>query len=100
MAAPRNDSWHWFTDKVLPSLFVLLASAVCAVLWANYNAVQMLASKQELQSRDIEQLRSEMVAIKAGYMTRMEVLETVKRIEQQLEIQMLRAGMRPQKERQ
>ena len=98
MAAPRNDSWHWFTDKVLPSLFVLLATAVCGVLWANYNAVQMLASKQELQSRDIEQLSSEMIAIKAGYMTRMEVLETVKRIEQQLEIQMLRAGVRPRKE--
>ncbi len=98
MAAPRNDSWHWFTDKVLPSLFVLLASAVCAVLWANYNAVQTLASKQELHAREIENLRTEVVAIKAAYMTRMEVLETVKRIEQQLEIQMLRAGMRPKKE--
>lgn len=98
MVAPRNDSWHWFTDKVLPSLFVLLASAVCAVLWANYQSVQTLTSKQELQGRDIDQLRSEMIAIKAGYMTRMEVLETVKRIEQQLEIQMLRAGVRPRKE--
>lgn len=98
MAAPRNDSWHWFTDKVLPSLFVLLASAVCAVLWANYNAVQTLASKQEIQGRDLEQMKAEVTAIKSAYMTRMEVLETVKRIEQQLEIQMLRAGMRPRKE--
>ena len=90
----RNGGWGRFTDKVLPPLFVGMCMAVCSVLWMTYNTTQALASKQEQAQRQIDRQEAELAAVRSAYMTRMEVLETIKRIEQQLEIQMLRAGVR------
>jgi len=41
----------------------------------------------------IEQLESEIKAIRNSYVTQAQLLETLKRVEQQLEIMMLKAGM-------
>lgn len=92
------NSWTWFTGKVLPPLFVGMCMAVCSVLWMTYNTAQRVESRQEALQRQVDTMAAEMAAVKTGYMTRMEVLETIKRIEQQLEIQMLRAGVRPKKD--
>lgn len=97
MATPRNPEhrWQWFTDKVLPQLFVALVLAVSGGMWLTYTTVNTMVSKLEGQQRDIDQLKQRMGNIESTLVTKTEMLETLKRVEQQLEIMMLRAGVRP-----
>lgn len=89
--------WQWFTDKVLPQLFVALVLAVSGGMWLTYTTVNTMVSKLEGQQRDIDELKTDVANIKATLVTKTEMLETLKRVEQQLEIMMLRAGVRPVK---
>lgn len=86
--------WAWFSEKVLPSLFIALSVAVGGSLWANYNAVRDLTSEVRYHDRQIAELKAEIVAVKENSITRAESLETLKRVEQQLEIVLLRAGVK------
>lgn len=98
-AAPQKSEhrWQWFTDRVLPQLFVALVLAVSGGMWLTYTTVNTMVSKLESQQRDIDTLKNDMSNIKANLVTKTEMLETLKRVEQQLEIMMLRAGVRPVK---
>lgn len=91
----ENHRWQWFTDKVLPQLFVALVLAVSGGMWLTYTTVNTMVSKLEGQQRDIDQLKQRMGNIESTLVTKTEMLETLKRVEQQLEIMMLRAGVRP-----
>lgn len=95
---PPNKStdhrWQWFTDKVLPQLFVALVLAVSGGMWLTYTTVNTMVSRLESQQRDIDTLKHDVSNIKANLVTKTEMLETLKRVEQQLEIMMLRAGIK------
>lgn len=98
MAAPntKNDdhAWTWFTDRVLPALFVALCMALSGGMWMTYRTVLTLTHTMESQSREIEALRARISHVETSLVTKSDLLETMKRVEQQLEIMMLRAGMR------
>lgn len=94
----KNDNrhpWSWFTDKVLPSLFVSLCLALGGGMWMTYRSVLDIGHKMENQQREIEALRARISHVETSLVTKNDLLETMKRVEQQLEIMMLRAGMRP-----
>lgn len=90
----ENHRWQWFTDKVLPQLFVALVLAVSGGMWLTYTTVNTMVSRLENQQRDIDTLKNDVSNIKANLVTKTEMLETLKRVEQQLEIMMLRAGIK------
>jgi len=90
----ENHRWQWFTDKVLPQLFVALVLAVSGGMWLTYTTVNTMVSRLESQQRDIDELKNDVSNIKANLVTKTEMLETLKRVEQQLEIMMLRAGIK------
>jgi type II secretory pathway component PulJ len=97
MAAPqKNDHpWEWFTDRVLPSLFVALCLALGGGMWMTYQSVVNIGHILDRQQREIEALRARISHVETSLVTKSDLLETMKRVEQQLEIMMLRAGMRP-----
>jgi hypothetical protein len=43
------------------------------------------------QAKELSELKAELAAVKAAYVTRMELSDTMKRVDQQLEIILLRA---------
>lgn len=90
----ENHRWQWFTDKVLPQLFVALVLAVSGGMWLTYTTVNTMVSRLENQQRDIDTLKNDVSNIKSNLVTKTEMLETLKRVEQQLEIMMLRAGIK------
>lgn len=96
---PRNNNgphpWTWFTDKVLPSLFVATAMAVSGSAWFTYRTVIEVANEQVVMKREIEEVKSDIRQLREVTVQKSELLETMKRVEQQLEIMMLRAGIRP-----
>jgi len=93
--------WQWFLDKVLPQLFVALVLAVSGGMWLTYTTVNVMVSKLDSQARDISEVRADIARVEdnikrveANSVTRSEILETMKRIEQQMRIAMLEAGVR------
>lgn len=95
-APPKNTDhrWQWFTDKVLPQLFVALVLAVSGGMWFTYMTVSTLVNKIDNQQREIELIKTRLSNVESNVVTKSELLETLKRVEQQLEIMMLRAGIR------
>jgi hypothetical protein len=91
---PESHRWTWFADKVLPQLFVALVLAVSGGLWMTYATVHTMVTKLDSQQKDIDALKNRMANVEANIVTKTEMLETLKRVEQQLEIMMLRAGIR------
>ena len=91
----QDNSWQWFTDKVLPQLFVALVLAVSGGLWLTYKTVTTMVNQMESQQREIEVIKNRLSNVESNLVTKAEMLETLKRVEQQLEIMMLRAGVRP-----
>lgn len=95
---PKNNNgphpWTWFTDKVLPSLFVATAMAVSGSAWFTYRTVIEVASEQLVMKREIEQVKADVRQLREVTVNKADLLETMKRVEQQLEIMMLRAGIR------
>jgi hypothetical protein len=96
-AQQKNDShpWAWFTDRVLPSLFVGLCMALSGGMWMTYKSVLTLTYSMESNTREIEAIRARVSHVETSMVSKTEMLETLKRVEQQLEIMMLRAGHRP-----
>lgn len=91
----KPNTWAWFTDKVLPGLFLATVVAVGSASYATYDTVRQLTNQIADHDRQLSNLRSEVAAMRAANVTRIELLETLKRVEQQLEIAMLRAGLKP-----
>ena len=93
----NNDNrhpWVWFTDKILPPLFVALCLALSGGMWATYKSVESIGYTLNQQQREIEALRARISHVETSLVTKAEMLETLKRVEQQLEIMMLRAGIK------
>lgn len=92
-----DHRWQWFTDKVLPQLFVALVLAVSGGMWLTYTTVNTMVSRMDGQQKEIDVLKADVAHIKANLVTKTELLETMKRVEQQLEIMMLRSKLNPVK---
>lgn len=90
----KEYPWDWFTEKVLPPLFVALTMAVLGACWATYATVQSLSGKVEQNASDIVNLRARIEIVGANAVTRPEILETVKRVELAIENLMLRSGVK------
>lgn len=69
----------------------LMLAAVLGLVWRNNEDMQSLksqiASQQSAQQAVNTEVKSELTSIKQGYMTRMEVLENMKRIELYMQTQ-------------
>jgi hypothetical protein len=85
--------WTWFADKVLPSLMVALCLAVAGGMYGIYQKIDVFGKSLDNQQREIESLKIDVSFLRQNAVTRSEQLETMKRIEQQIEIMMLRSGI-------
>jgi hypothetical protein len=94
MTQHRGMPWDWFVEKVLPGLFLLVAAFVGGTSFAVWNSVNTLTATVETHEGQIRQLRVEIDTLRNQAVTRSELLETMKRVEQQLEIMMLRNGLK------
>lgn len=82
--------WSWFTEKVLPGLFLTVAIFVGGTAFAMWRTVENLSHKMNSQEERINKLEVQI----ANSVTRNEMLETLKRVEQQLQIVLLQAGIK------
>jgi hypothetical protein len=85
---------EWATKLILVGVF--------ALVWQNsadMHAIKtQMASERGAQQAFNTDIKAKITAIESSYMTRMEVLETVKRVEQNQEIIILRFKLDKQKE--
>jgi hypothetical protein len=95
MSEPNEHQWHRFTDKVLPQLFVALVLAVSGGMWMTYTTVNSMVVRMETHQKEIDSIKARLDNVESKMVTKNELLETLKRVEQQLEIMMLRAGVQP-----
>lgn len=68
--------WEW-AEWITKAILV----AICGLLWQMNLDVSRSLQQLNNQSNQISELKSEVSAIKQGYMSRIEVLETIKRVE-------------------
>jgi hypothetical protein len=90
----KNVSWRWFTEKVLPSLFIAMTLSVIGGAVGIYRTIDDLSYAVQSHQKDITLLQISVKELQANSVTRSELLETMKRVEQQLEIMMLRAKIK------
>lgn len=83
-----------FNEKILPPLIVALCIAVAGGLWATYNKVNEITGTVAQHERDINNLKADMVAIKASTVSRDELGSLLKRVELVLDNLLLRAGVK------
>ena len=89
----KPNSWSWFVENMLPPLFVLVATSVGGASLAIWKNVNELSTSVATQERDIQLLKIGLKELQAQSVSRSELLETMKRVEQQLEIMMLRSKL-------
>ena len=82
--------WEWFTEKVLPSLFLAVAVSVAATSFAIWQSVAELTSTVKYHKERLDRLE----VAQQQLVTRTELLETLKRVEQQLQIVLLQSGVK------
>jgi hypothetical protein len=82
--------WEWFTEKVLPSLFLAVALSVAATSFAIWQSVAELTSTVKYHKERLDKLE----VAQQQLVTRTELLETLKRVEQQLQIVLLQSGVK------
>lgn len=80
--------------KVMPPLIVGCVMVVTAGAWATYTSVNKLTDKVALHEKELESLKLKIEYIEANSIKRTELLEILKRVEQQLEIALLRSGVK------
>lgn len=87
----------YIKDRILPPLLVAFIVSSVGIGTAAYRKLDQVSSEiaaqssrtTALESRQ-SQLEADLSAVKQSYVTRAEILETVKRVEQNQEIMMLR----------
>lgn len=87
---PIDMPWRWFTEKVLPGLFLAVAVFMGGTAFAMWRTVEELSYKMNSQEVRINKIEIEMKEL----VKRTELLETLKRVEQQLQIVLLQAGIK------
>lgn len=90
----RMGPWEWFVEKVLPGLFLFVAAAVGSASLGVWNSVNKLSANVDSHATQIARIQQEVDTLRAQTATKTEMLETLKRVEQQLEIVLLRNGIR------
>ena len=82
--------WEWFTEKVLPGLFLAVAVSVAATSFAIWQSVSELTSTVRYHKERLDKLEVRQEQL----VTKTEMLETLKRVEQQLQIVLLQSGVK------
>jgi hypothetical protein len=106
----RRDAFaSWarrLTDKVVLPLLVIFIAGVSSSAVGTWVAVFRLTDKTEQHERAMQDRREEIRGLEARLeeartqmVTQAQMLETLKRVEQQLEITMLRARIAPERAR-
>jgi len=88
----KTNPWSWFNDKVLQPVYEPLAIGSIRAGFATYNAVNGLTNKIEQIDKRVALLeaRMELAVMQPMF------LETLKRVELQLELMMARANLQHQ----
>ena len=86
--------WVWFSDKVLPPLIVAMCLSMCTAAWWISQTVNSLVNNVRDQQVQIDRIELRVSNLESNSVTRNEMLETLKRVEQQLEIVLLRSGVK------
>jgi len=86
----RNDISSWLTEKVFPGLFLFMTISVISSSFFIYQSVSELTNTVKRHERDIEILH---VEIKST-VSQQQLMETMKRVEQQLQIVLLQANIK------
>ena len=89
----RDDEfhfWYWVRDKIVPSLLI----ALCLGVFGIYTQIVRLVDAHETTRSQLADVRADVALMKESYVKRLELLELLKRVEQQLEIALLKAEKR------
>lgn len=86
----ESGPWEWFVEKVLPTLFLSVALAVGGGSFAVWQSVNRLTDKVAEHDAKIAKLEAEQKTLVTGD----KLLDVLKRVEQQLQITMLQAGIK------
>ena len=81
--------WFWFTEKVLPGLFLAVALTVATAAFSIWQSVSRLTDAVSQSEKRLDHLEVQI----NNLVTRAELLDTLKRMEQQMQIILLRAGV-------
>lgn len=85
-------SWTMiFVEKYFLPIFTAGSIALCVGAFTLWMTVHDLTGAVRVNTDDIKQLQGELNAIRTNSITRSELLEILKRVEQQLEIMTLKA---------
>jgi len=90
----KPHPWGWFTEKVLPPVFAALTLGAITSGVATHQAVLNLTSKFEQADKKLAQLEARIEVVDANSVKRAELLETMKRVELQLELMMAKANIK------
>jgi cell shape-determining protein MreC len=90
---PACGPWTWFVEKVLPGLFVAITLSVVATSVAIWKSVAEITGSLRNHEAQIQDLRQEVKVVREQAVMRSELLETLKRVEQQLQIALLEARL-------
>jgi hypothetical protein len=90
---PACGPWTWFVEKVLPGLFVAITLSVVATSVAIWKSVAEITGSLKNHETQLADLRQEVKVVREQAVMRSELLETLKRVEQQLQIALLEARL-------
>jgi hypothetical protein len=82
--------WEWFVEKVLPGLFLTVAVGVGGASFAVWKGVSELTNAVKDHEKRLERIEVQ----QQNLVTRAELLETLKRVEQQMQIVLLQSGIK------
>jgi hypothetical protein len=82
--------WYWLRDKIVPALLI----ALCLGVFGIYTQIVRLVDAHETTRSQLHEVKAEVAAMREAYVKRIELLELLKRVEQQLEIALLKAEKR------
>lgn len=92
MTKPSGVSWTmFFIERWFMPLFLAGSIALAGGAFTLWMTVHDLTGAVRVNTDDIKQLQGELNAIRTNSITRSELLEILKRVEQQLEIMTLKA---------
>lgn len=86
----------WLLERYVLPLAVATTIAMGASAIAIWQSVSRLTDQVSQQERRLNEIQVQLQAVRDTTITRSELLETMKRVEQQLEIMMLRSGVKPE----
>jgi hypothetical protein len=86
----KNSPWAWFTEKVLPGLFLAMSLGVGGASFSIWQSVSQLTNSVKDHEKRIEKIEIQQQQL----VTRTELLETLKRVEQQMQIVLLQSGIK------